>query len=109
MDDRKEREIEQRIINLETLYQPASGERIDRMWAAVRETMDEFTAQLVQAELDRRGLNDTVVKLLNQHRQMEVIMQMNSVQLSEMQEQVNTAVMALEELKEEFRSLSEED
>ncbi len=99
MDERKAREIEQRVINLETLYQPASGERIDKMWASVRETMDTFAAQLVQAELDRRGLRDTVAVLLAQHRQMEVVMQALAVQVSEMQEQVNTIAVVLNELR----------
>lgn len=53
----------QLLRNLYEKYVPISEKRLNKMWRAVRETVDEFTNQLVQFQEDRRLQNEAIAGL----------------------------------------------
>ena len=93
--DRDLRDLRARVEEIATTHFPISQARLDQLWKSVRESLDDFTARLVEQELARRGHNDTLIKLLNQHRQMETVMQALSISVNQMQEQLNAIALEL--------------
>jgi len=100
MNDRELRDLKAELYELREKFVPVSESRLDTLWASVRETVDEFSKKLVGLELNQRGFNDTIARLLHQHRQIETVMAGQAVHLHELQEQVNTLAVALNELRE---------
>lgn len=98
MDERELRDLKAKIVELQERYHPVSEERLAKLWASVRESLDDFTQRLVEQELARRGHNDTLAKLLNQQRQNEAVMQAQAVTVNQLQEQVNTLAVQVNSL-----------
>lgn len=96
------RDLEARILNLEVRDQPVSKHDLEKRWVAVRETLDAFSMKLAETELSKRGLNDTVIKVLDQQAQLLETLVNQSVQIQNMQEQLNTTTVRLQELLEEL-------
>ena len=93
--DRDLRDLRARVDEIAETHFPVSQARMDQLWASVRETLDDFTSRLVEQELARRGHNDTLIKLLKQHQQMETVMKALSVNVNQMQEQLNAIALEL--------------
>lgn len=93
--ERELRDLKARVEDIAQRLHGVSEERLNKLWASVRETMNEFTGKLAEQELARRGMSDTIASVILKQNQMEVIMQAHAVQLNDMQNQLNTAVVQL--------------
>lgn len=55
--------LETKLENIRQKYVPVSEERINKLWTAVRETIDEFSNQLVVFQYDHQEQNKTIETL----------------------------------------------
>ncbi len=55
--------LETKLENIRQKYVPVSEERINKLWTAVRETIDEFSNQLVGFQEDRKIQTNTIETL----------------------------------------------
>lgn len=99
-DDRRLRDIEAAISELRERFIPVSAHRMDQLWSSVRETLDKFANDLIEAELARRGHSDTLAKVLHQMSQMQAVMSSQAVEISLQRQQINDLVVKLEETVE---------
>lgn len=95
MEERELRDLKAKIAELEEKFVPVSKADLEKRWVAVRETMDEFTAKLVETELTYRGHADTLAKILRQQQMIMEMLAAQSVQIQDLQEQLNTTTTAL--------------
>jgi hypothetical protein len=97
VDDRTFRDLEARIMNLEVAYVPVSKSDLEKRWVAVRETMDTFSGKLVGIEIEKRGLNETVTRLIQQNAILMEMVSAQTVQHTDMMEQLKTVTNRLQE------------
>lgn len=92
--DTKEEELEWRITALEATYIPVSEERLAKFVAAVRESLNEFSGQLVEQQEQRRLQNLKITTLAAEN--------------DNLTQQVVMLSIDVEDLKEQLRPQSEE-
>lgn len=55
--------LETKLNNIQQKYVPVSEERLNKLWGAVRGTVDEFTLQLVDFQEQRTSQNEAIATL----------------------------------------------
>lgn len=73
-------QLEAKLKGILSRYHPVSEERINKHWIATRDTLNEFTNQLVEEQVARGKQNTAIASLANEVEALKKMVVMQAVQ-----------------------------